>query len=1222
MLKKIICLILSSFIAIQTLLGVLSPNAFASAAEDTVISSEEDFRKFVENCVIDSYSSGKTFVLDNDLNILGMKIPAVPIFDGIFDGNGHKISGISFTEDSSAVGLFRYIGEQGIVRNLTVEGMVAPIGTASRCGGIAGVNRGKIEGCTFSGAVSGKGDCGGIAGINEKTGIILKCEASGKVNASHRAGGICGTNEGTIRSCTNKCLVDSVVSDGSIDIQDLNLEQLKSSSDTLVNISDGGGIAGLSHGTIQGCVNKGTIGYPHVGYNIGGIAGRQDGYVSSCTNYGQILGRKDCGGIVGQAEPYFMIEYDNTQLNRLKTAAEELNDLAEQLINDAENGADSVSGSFGNINSALDKIRVSSDSMLREADRIVNTDVNSVNELETRLYDFIDRLGEIVDVIGSSGSNFENCIGALKDAMNLLGNCGEYLNSGVEQMFSASDKLADAFGKLAEASASIGDALDSLKKGLGDPERMKASLEALEKDIETVKFAANSIADNANALIKALKKFENDSDIKASVNAMEKALTDMSKTAGQLSEELDSISKKLDNTINSLPNNPTAEQILDAVKALMEDEQFIESVVDALKDIAKLAEELSDFSKALSDFVNSEALKEFKDDISKVLNSIESDTSHISDMTDNSVTTPDLDVDALYKVIDYLKEASSQAEEAVTDGEDVVNIIKGAWDYLDNAAEYAIAAAYCAQTAAEEAQNAVVIIEDAVNGISDMLDYFSGLPKVNFIGADEEFVSSRDALSDELADFKDCLDVLNASADNAVGVVADDLREINGKIDELEKILSDIVEEVVDNTSKKAEDYVEDISVAKLGSKGNGTVYSCFNYGSIEADVNVGGISGAMGVENTVSLESDDADSVGNRSMKFTYMLRTVVNRCSNYGYVTSKKDGAGGVVGSMSTGCVNECGGFGKVSSSSGGYVGGVAGISAGSVLKSAAMCEVSGNKNVGGIAGSGNDIKNCRSFVYVNGGEFTGAVAGEITGEYEDNAFVENGTGGVDGISYKGKAYPTDYYGMVGLNYVPADFRKMRLIFIADGETVGEVDCVYGGAVKESDIPDVPEKDGYNGSWEDFERKNITFGAIINAVYRKPVSVAASDVFRDDGLPVLLVEGAFTDDELPGAVFEGDGWHITIPDDGSSEHRVRYYCEGDSSKTDVLVNGSVVKSECDGRYLVFTTNMNSFTLTTADKPLNIAIPITIGSAVVLTVIIAVIVIQRKNKKKSIQKT
>ena len=119
-----------------------------------------------------------------------------------------------------------------------------------------------------------------------------------------------------------------------------------------------------------------------------------------------------------------------------------------------------------------------------------------------------------------------------------------------------------------------------------------------------------------------------------------------------------------------------------------------------------------------------------------------------------------------------------------------------------------------------------------------------------------------------------------------------------------------------------------------------------------------------------------------------------------------------------------------------------------------------------------------------------------------------------------------------------------------------------------------------------------------------------------------MLLVEGAFTDDELPGAVFEGDGWHITIPDDGSSEHRVRYYCEGDSSKTDVLVNGSVVKSECDGRYLVFTTNMNSFTVTTADKPLNIVMPITIGSAVVLTVIIAVIVIQRKNKKKSIQKT
>ena len=50
----------------------------------------------------------------------------------------------------------------------------------------------------------------------------------------------------------------------------------------LNNTIDSGGIAGLSTGIIQYCTNKGSVGYEHVGYNVGGIVGRQSGYVYAC----------------------------------------------------------------------------------------------------------------------------------------------------------------------------------------------------------------------------------------------------------------------------------------------------------------------------------------------------------------------------------------------------------------------------------------------------------------------------------------------------------------------------------------------------------------------------------------------------------------------------------------------------------------------------------------------------------------------------------------------------------------------------------------------------------------------------------------------------------------------------------------------------------------------------------------------------------------------------
>lgn len=79
-----------------------------------------------------------------------------------------------------------------------------------------------------------------------------------------------------------------------------------------------GGIAGNSSGVISSCTNYGTIGYNHTGYNVGGIAGSQNGKILNCTNEGDIYGRKDVGGIVGQAEPYIESEYLQDRIDTIQ----------------------------------------------------------------------------------------------------------------------------------------------------------------------------------------------------------------------------------------------------------------------------------------------------------------------------------------------------------------------------------------------------------------------------------------------------------------------------------------------------------------------------------------------------------------------------------------------------------------------------------------------------------------------------------------------------------------------------------------------------------------------------------------------------------------------------------------------------------------------------------------------------------------------------------------
>ena len=120
-----------------------------------------------------------------------------PQYTGVFDGNGHTITGLGncLLEEN-----------EGEVRNLTLvnpTGLTLP-GSSFSAGAVAGRNDGTIENChVVGGSIKGDAYGGGIVGING--GTIRACSSSAMVTTDGyydtKGGGIVGANSGTILAC-------------------------------------------------------------------------------------------------------------------------------------------------------------------------------------------------------------------------------------------------------------------------------------------------------------------------------------------------------------------------------------------------------------------------------------------------------------------------------------------------------------------------------------------------------------------------------------------------------------------------------------------------------------------------------------------------------------------------------------------------------------------------------------------------------------------------------------------------------------------------------------------------------------------------------------------------------------------------------------------------------------------------------------------------------------
>ncbi|MBP3736465.1 MAG: hypothetical protein J6I56_05545 [Lachnospiraceae bacterium] len=464
------------------------PAAFLEEGDIVHISGAEGFLALAEKCRYDAWSEGKKVLLDCDITLDPDSSRPIPSFSGIFDGQGHTISGFILNGEAAYTGVFGTVGERGVIRDLGINGTIQPSGIQTRLGGIAGTNHGLIENCSFNGIVNAHSQTGGIAGRNMQTGEIRDCLAYGSVQGDTYTGGIAGYNEGTIRSCTNRALVNTVYTDVpyttdklSNTLENILLTGKLTSSENIDARIDSGGIAGLSSGMIASCVNEGDVGYEHVGYNTGGIVGRSSGFVKDCRNEGTILGRKDVGGIAGQLQPFLQLDFSDTLLGDLDEELDTLDGLLKSSLDKAGSYSADANRRLRAMLDLADTARSSVKTLTNEAGNTVDRAVSSANEASGALRRSIDAMS---DVAGSVTDYLQR----VKEKLSALDGRMEALLSDTRIPQEERDKLREAYREFREGSELLTEAEERLKKlpeEQPDPDQIPAILEEIYRDVQS-----------------------------------------------------------------------------------------------------------------------------------------------------------------------------------------------------------------------------------------------------------------------------------------------------------------------------------------------------------------------------------------------------------------------------------------------------------------------------------------------------------------------------------------------------------------------------------------------------------------------------------------------------------------------------------------------------------------------------------------------------------------
>lgn len=537
------------------------------------ISSADEFSDLSKHCSMDSYSKGKTVVINNDIDFTGKDFSPLAYWDGMLDGGGHTISGISMKFVDGQNGFIGIVGENGTVKNLNIKADFEekektnknnaskiinkikndmPSATSelaerlsdgsgiSGIGGIAGTNKGMITGCSFEGSIDISSETGGICGVNEESGRIESCVNRASIKSDYNTGGIVGKNYGMVKWCTN---------DGEINTEPNDISQ------------NTGGICGRSYGAVEQCTNNGKVGYKSTGYNTGGITGCQNGYISECINNGFIQGRKDIGGITGQFEPYTNINFQEDELqNKVKENLNVLKDDLNDIADDISKRNESLQSRYKNflknigllpsengIDSALDNIGSITDSAGNLSESVSNA-LSRMGNQGDEVVDIISEAKNAADDISYNASKLTDSVTESNNQINkLIDNTIESMNSGSEDTSKLIDQLVSSLEEM---------------ENNDDTERlinqMIDTFESLEEEGLNPSINLNAYG-SSSALNRAINDLSDDvSDLLSPFLEMSDDLSDAVESARERREKIKETIQNIKDLINSLPDaNPS-----------------------------------------------------------------------------------------------------------------------------------------------------------------------------------------------------------------------------------------------------------------------------------------------------------------------------------------------------------------------------------------------------------------------------------------------------------------------------------------------------------------------------------------------------------------------------------------------------------------------------------------------------------------------------------------
>ncbi len=968
--------------------------------------------------------------------------------------------------------------------------------------------------------------------------------------------------------------------------------------------------------------------------SAGGIAGRNSGKIVNCSFEGKIDGINRVGGIAGYNAMTGVI--DSCANSALVSGIDETGGIAGYnegriklsknkgtICPEADENTKNIGGVSGNSEGAV---------VMCSNDGAVGSD------------SFGDNAGGIC---GKQSGEIRECInnGAVDGRRSVGGICGRFepytdIELSYESAKAAVEKQADilkndlesAKSKILDYALGLLDGkefISSLSSELG----LSGAADKASSRLDTLTDAAsnmmNSVADGVNSV--------SDGGLSDSIkDAFAKAGDSLEKAGDAIEKAGDSVEKGSD-SLSSFTDE-TKDALKDAGESL---DNSLESLDDFLSEFDGKGDEISALINNLND-----SLDEGRADVNDIQEKLGSRLDDMSSDADRVIDNLDETHDSLLRLSSSLRATSSElgdvldrVEDALDGADSEMKKLKNNIDSLKNKLK-------------ELADEIIGTIESTNKPQLPGVSLPTRRPSESPSPSPEAESGTYRAVPDEIIDGG--YDV----EPSVVGMIKDFLAP-RAYAEENKTAISDL---------KSA-----DISLPRLiGDENADTalIKYCVNNGEVNGVEQAGGIAGGVGFESVVrsgeSITLPDGTKVDGDSV-----LKAVVDACISGGKITAKSNYAGGICGKSDIGNIKNSLSYGEIEVSDGSYAGGAAGMSGGEIVNCAAVNDIAGNDHIGGIAGSGKDIRNSYSLPRLDGSaENSGAIAGAVSGDIENTYFIDEGLSGIDGVNLEGRAEaikPEDmassegvmpeklknlgedgFYMEQGGLYMP----QIRAIARNDAESIGatlqskssemakfrfnvvfrdkdrEVKAItvdYGTVLDESDIPKLGEENGNVPVWDKDVHKPIIRHTVFNAVYNK----AATTISTDEEPPLLLAESVFDEgtevyvkDETVNFDFDGyekgGAYSFSFNKDAYDAIKVHIRDENKkAAKVALLTDGKWTVTDCtlDNSYVVFeAAKPCGFVI--LYKKASPVIPVVICSGAAALLIISAFVIRKVRRK------